>query len=273
MKKFIAVLLSACVIAASAIAFTACGDGNALRVATNAAFPPFEYKQGNAFTGIDIQIAKELADSMDRKLEVVDMDFDAVVTSVSTGDCDIGMAGLTVTEDRKQVVDFTDAYYTSAQVIIYKNGNSAFTGLNSKEAIENFLKAQNKDFVIGTQNGTTGFMYSNGDEGMGYDGFTNLTTKGYTSGALAVRDLVNGKVNAVIIDKQPALMIAAAQGGVTVIDDVELTSESYAFCVKKGDAEMLKAANDLLDTLQENGKLDDIINSFFDGTADFTYTN
>ena len=273
MKKFLAVLLSACVLAGSAIAFSACGDENTLRVATNAAFPPFEYKQGNMFTGIDIQIAKELADSMDRKLEVVDMNFDAVVTSVSTGDCAIGMAGLTVTDERKEVVDFTDPYYTSAQVLIYETGDTRFEGLDTADEITTFLAQQNKEFVVGTQNGTTGFMYSNGDEGMGYEGFTNLTTRGYTSGALAVQDIKNGNVDAVIIDKQPALMIAEAVGGMTVVENAELTSESYAFCVRKGDAEMLKAANDLLDNLEESGRLDEIINSFFDGTSDFTYSN
>lgn len=273
MKKLLAVLLSACLLGGTAFAMTACGESDTLRVATNAYFPPFEYYEGRSFTGIDMEIASLLAEDMDKTLEIEDMEFDSVIAAVSSGNCDIGMAGLTVTETRLESVDFTDEYYESAQVLIYANGDERFAGLDSVEDIETFLAAQDKDFVVGTQNGTTGYMYSNGDEGMGYEGYTNLTTRGYTSGALAVEDMKNGNVDAVIIDKQPAIMIAESAGGVTVLEDYELTSEAYAFCVQKGNTEMLNAANALLDKIMENGELDRIINSFFDGTADFTYTN
>lgn len=275
MKKFFAVLLAACMVAGTAVAFAGCGDDDMLRVATNAAFPPFEYKQGKAFTGVDMQIAKLLADDMGKTLEIVDMEFDSVINSVKSGDCAIGMAGMTVTETRKEQVDFTDEYYESAQVMIYKTGDTRFAGIDKEgvtaEEMETFLSEQT-DFTVGTQNGTTGYMYSHGDEGMGYDGYSNIETLGYTTGAAAARDIIEGKVDAVIIDRQPALMIAESVGGLTVID-CALTSEAYAFAVRKGDTETLNAANALLDELEENGELDKIINSFFDGTATFTYTN
>lgn len=181
-----------------------------LVVATNAQFPPFEYKQGNKFTGVDIQIAKLLADKLGKTLYVDDMDFDAALLSVSgvNPTADLAMAGITVNEERLKTMDFTDTYYTSAQVIIVKENDKTFDNCKTAADVENILKAQSKSYTIGTQNGTTGFMYSNGDEGFGYDGFGNLTTAGYQNGALAVQDLSKGKINAVIIDKQPALMIS-----------------------------------------------------------------
>lgn len=183
-----------------------------LVVATNAQFPPFEYKQGNKFTGIDIQIAKLLADKLGKTLYVDDMDFDAALLSVSGANptADLAMAGITVNAERLETMDFTNTYYTSAQVIIVREDDTTFDNCNTYEDVENILKQQSKSYTIGTQNGTTGFMYSNGDEGFGYPGFTNLTTAGYQNGALAVQDLSAGKINAVIIDKQPAIMISAS---------------------------------------------------------------
>lgn len=183
-----------------------------LVVATNAQFPPFEYKQGNKFTGIDIQIAKLLADKLGKTLYVDDMDFDAALLSVSgiNPTADLAMAGITVNDERLETMDFTNTYYTSAQVIIVRENDTTFDNCKTVEDVENILKQQSKSYTIGTQNGTTGFMYSNGDEGFGYPGFTNLTTAGYQNGALAVQDLSKGKVNAVIIDKQPAIMISAS---------------------------------------------------------------
>lgn len=184
-----------------------------LIVATNAYFPPFEYYSGNKFTGVDIQIASLLAEKMDKTLYVADMDFDAIITSVQQGNCDIGMAGITVNADRLESVDFTTEYYESAQVLMVREDDTVFADCKSADDIVAVLEKQEKSFIVGTQNGTTGYMYSYGDAGFGYDGFTNLTTKGYTTGALAAQDLSNGRINAVIIDKQPAIMIAASING------------------------------------------------------------
>ena len=180
-----------------------------LVVATNAYFPPFEYFEGNKFKGVDIEIASKIATKLGKTLFVKDMDFEAIIPSVASGESDIGMAGLTVNDERLKTVDFYMGYYSYYQVITVRESTTLFDECKNAEDVENILKAQNSKYKIGTQNGTTGYMYSAGDSGFGYDGFKNLTTKGYTTGALAMKDLSNGKIDAVILDKQPSLMIAA----------------------------------------------------------------
>lgn len=177
-------------------------------VATNAYFPPFEYYNGNKFSGVDILIAYNLAQRLGKTLYVEDMDFNAVIPSVQSGNCDIAMAGLTINEERLDAVDFSIPYYKSSQVLIVRQSDTLFDNCNSASEIEQVLLKQNNDYVVGAQNGTTGYMYIKGDSGFGYEGYSNLTTVGFTTGALAVRDLVNGRINAVIMDLQPGLAIA-----------------------------------------------------------------
>lgn len=180
-------------------------------VATNAYFPPFEsYNNNNDFVGVDIEIAYKIAQKLGKTLFVKDMDFDAIIPSVQSGDSDIGMAGMTVTEDRLLQVSFATSYYTSAQVITVAADDTTFDNCKTAADVEAILTTKDKSYIIGTQAGTTGYMYSNGDESFGYDGFVNLTTKAYNTGALAMKDLSNGKINAVILDKQPSLMITAS---------------------------------------------------------------
>jgi polar amino acid transport system substrate-binding protein len=177
-------------------------------MATNAYFPPFEYYEGEAFKGVDVEMAYKIAQKLGKNLFVKDMDFDTIIADVKNGASDIGMAGMTVTDERLEQVDFATPYYKSAQVLTVKVGNTKFDGCTTAEQVENILKAQSKSFKIGTQTGTTGYMYSAGDEDFGYDGFKNLTTKSYQTGALAMTDLDNGRIDAVILDLQPSLMIA-----------------------------------------------------------------
>ena len=139
---------------------------------------------------------------------IYDMEFDSVIISVSQGNADIGMAGMTVNEERLKTIDFTSEYYESAQVLDVREDDTVFAECKSADDIIAKLGEQEKSFKVGTQNGTTGYMYTAGDEGFGYDGFKNLTCNGYTTGALAILDLANGKIDAVILDKQPAIMIA-----------------------------------------------------------------
>ena len=120
------------------------------------------------------------------------------------------MAGMTVNEERLKEVDFTVGYYESAQVITVLESDTTFDACTTAAEVEDILKAKDTAYLVGTQQGTTGYMYSAGDEGFGYDGFKNLTTKAFSTGALAMKDLQNGKVNAVILDKQPSLMITAS---------------------------------------------------------------
>ena len=136
------------------------------------------------------------------------MDFDGIISDVQNGSSDIGMAGMTVTEKRLKQVNFAESYYTSAQVITVQKGNTEFDNCKSAEDVVAVLSAKDKNYKVGTQTGTTGYMYSAGDVDFGYDGFKNLDTKSYQTGALAMTDLSNGKINAVILDMQPALMIA-----------------------------------------------------------------
>lgn len=182
-------------------------------VATNAYFPPFEYYNGNKLTGVDMKIASLIAEKLDKTLYILDEEFNSLISSVQNGEADIAMAGMTVTETRKEQVDFSVEYYKSAQVLMVLESDTVFADCKSAEDIENVLKAQGSNFIVGTQNGTTGYMYSAGDEDFGYDGFKNIQTNPYKTGALAAKDLQNGKINAVIIDKQPAIMIADSLNG------------------------------------------------------------
>lgn len=178
-------------------------------VATNAYFPPFEsYNDNHDFVGVDIEIAYNIAQKLGKTLYVYDMDFESIIGSVDAGESDIGMAGMTVNATRLEQVNFATPYYTSAQVITVLKTDTTFDNCTTAAEVEAILSAKDKSYTIGTQAGTTGFMYSNGDEGFGYEGFTNLTTNAYSTGALAMMDLVNGKINAVILDKQPSIMIA-----------------------------------------------------------------
>lgn len=182
-------------------------------VATNAYFPPFEYYNGNKLTGIDMQIASLIAQKLNKTLYILDEEFNSLISSVQKGEADIAMAGMTVTDTRKEQVDFSVEYYKSAQVLMVLESDKTFADCKSAADIEDVLSKQDTKFKIGTQTGTTGYMYSAGDEDFGYDGFKNLTTSQYKTGALAAKDLQNGKINAVIIDKQPAIMIAANLNG------------------------------------------------------------
>ena len=184
-----------------------------LVVATNAYFPPFEYYNGNKLTGVDMKIASLLAAKLNKTLYILDEEFDTIFESVDTGEAAIGMAGITVNATRLAKYDFTNEYYESAQVIIVKESDTTFAACETAADVEAILAKQDKNYIIGAQNGTTGYMYSAGNEDFEYDGFKNLTVNGYKTGALAVKDLSNGKINAVIIDKQPALMLAKSING------------------------------------------------------------
>lgn len=177
-------------------------------MATNAYFPPFEYYEGDKFAGIDVEIASIIATKLGKTLYVKDMEFDSIIPEVMNGSGVVGMAGMTVTEKRLSQVNFAVSYYTSAQVITVQKGDTTFDGCTTAEEVEAILASKNSKYKVGTQKGTTGYMYSAGDEDFGYDGFKNLTTKSYDTGALAITDLSNGKINAVILDLQPSLMIS-----------------------------------------------------------------
>lgn len=180
-----------------------------LVIATNAEFAPFEYKEGDKFYGIDMEIAKLLADKLGKELVIVDMAFDAVLLSVQQQKADIGMAGLTVTEERAKQVDFSDPYYNAAQKIICKADDKTFDNCKTKEDVDKILQGFDKSVLIGGQNGTTGQYYVEGSNDFGFTKL-NATWKGYANGSLAVQDLINGGINYVIIDAAPAAAITNA---------------------------------------------------------------
>lgn len=174
-----------------------------LVVATNAAFEPFEYTKGDSYYGIDMEIAAALAKSLGQELVIQNMDFDAVCLSVGQHKCDIAMAGLTIKEDRKEYVNFSDPYYSASQKLIVRSDDTTFDDCTDAASIEAILSGFDSKTVIGVQTGTTGQFYCEGDADWGFDGFA-ATTTGYKNGSLAVQDLLNGNTNYVIIDAAPA---------------------------------------------------------------------
>lgn len=177
-----------------------------LVVATNAGFEPFEYMEGDKYLGIDMEIAALLAKHLGKELVISNMDFDAVCLSVDQGKADIAMAGLTIKEDRKEYVMFSDKYFDAAQMIIVKESDKTFDNCKTTEDVEKILKGFNKNTKIGVQGGTTGQFYVEGDPDWGFDGY-NVECVAYKSGSLAVQDMLNGNINYVIIDEAPAQFI------------------------------------------------------------------
>ena len=180
-----------------------------LIVATNAAFEPFEYTKGDKYYGIDMEIAALLAKELGKELVINNMEFDAVCLSVGQHKCDIAMAGLTVKEDRKEHVNFSNTYYQASQKLIVKGDDTTFDACEDAASVEEILKGFDKTTKIGFQNGTPGNFYVKGDADWGFDGFA-VEGVGYRNGALAVQDLVNGNISYVIIDAAPAICIAEA---------------------------------------------------------------
>jgi ABC-type amino acid transport substrate-binding protein len=180
-----------------------------LVVATNAGFEPFEYMVGDKYYGIDMEIAALLAEHLGKELVIDNMDFDAVCLSVGQGKCDIAMAGLTIKEDRKEYVEFSEKYYDAAQKIIAKASDKTFDDCKTREDVEAVLSKLSSNTKIGVQTGTTGQFYVEGDPDWGFDGY-DVECVGYKSGSLAVQDMLNGNIGYVIIDEAPAQSIAKA---------------------------------------------------------------
>lgn len=177
-----------------------------LVVATNAEFSPFEYKEGDTFYGIDMELAQGLAEYLNKELVILDVDFEAVCTYVDTGKADMAIAGLTINETRKESVNFTDSYYTASQVLIVPSSDTAFDSCETADDVLAVLADQDAG-RIGGQSGTTAEFYVKGDSDWEFDGISNMSWVGYTSGSLAVNDMLSGNINYVMIDKAPAEMI------------------------------------------------------------------
>ena len=185
-------------------------------MATSTGFEPFEMVEAGKFFGIDLEIAAGLAQYLGKELVIKDMQFESVVTSVQQGLCDIGMAGLTITPAREEVVTFSDSYYSANQVLIVPAANTEFDACKTADDVVAILNAKDKGCKIGCQRGTTGAIYIDGDadEEGGY-GFVGLpaTKMEYDYAALAFTAMINGEVDYVIVDDAPANAIAKAING------------------------------------------------------------
>lgn len=213
-----------------------------LTMATNATFPPYESYEGNDIVGIDADIAKAIADKLGLKLEIQDMEFNSIITAVQSGKADLGLAGMTVTDERKQSVDFTDSYATGIQSVIVKEGSSI-------KSIDDL-----KGKKIGVQLATTGDIYAKDD-------FGEENVEEYNKGADAVMALTSGKIDAVIIDNQPAKSFVETTDGLQILD-TDYVQEDYAAAIQKGNTDLLNAVNGALKELKEDGTIQKILDKY-----------
>ncbi len=241
MKKIIALLLAVLMV----MSLAACGGtaetAEELVMGTNAAFPPYEFydEDGTTIIGIDAEIAQAVADKLGMTLTIKDMEFDSLLTAVQSGAVDIVFAGLTVTDERKESVDFSITYATGIQVIIVKDG--------SEIASVDDLAGK----TIGVQAGTTGDIYCT-------DEFGQDNVKQYTNGALAVAALENDQVDCVVIDNEPAKAFVDANEGLKILE-TEYAVEDYAAAISKDNAELTEKVNAAMEELKADGTIDEIL--------------
>lgn len=247
LKKILAAALALCML----FCFAGCGEEDTtstseakkvLTMATNAEFPPYEYHEGDKIVGIDAEIAAAIAEKLGMKLEIADVDFDSIIPGVQQGKYDMGMAGMTVNDERLQKVNFSNTYAKGVQVVIVKDGGSIATldDVSGK--------------MVGVQQGTTGDIYASDDYGM-----DNVTK--YANGALAVEALKAGKVDCVIIDNEPAKAYVAANEGLKILD-TEYANEDYAICFAKENTDLQTKVNNALKELTDDGTVQSIIDKY-----------
>lgn len=273
MKKKITLIVSLIVVAALAITvFAACGkkdtttpsddtssssdSGSAkktLTLATSADFPPYEYMEGKNFKGIDIEVAGLIAEKLGCELVVSNMNFNSILNAVQSGKADMGMAGLTVTPDRLESVDFSDSYATGVQVLIVKDGSS----ITSVDDLYDESKGLGEGLKVGVQLSTTGDIYLSGDVS---DGKTKVEVKQFAMGAEAVAALSSGKIDAVLIDNEPAKSFVAANEGLKILDG-EYAVEDYAIAFAKN-SELKDQVNTALKELIADGSVKAIVDKY-----------
>ena len=217
-------------------------EAGKLIMSTNAAFPPYEMvADDGSLEGIDVEVAGAIAGKLGLELVVDDMDFDAALLAVQQNKSDIVMAGVTVTEDRQLVMNFSDSYATGVQVVIVKEGSDV--------TLDNLGEK-----MIGTQRGTTGYIYTSDDYGDDH-------VTAYDNGASAVQALLNGQVDCVVIDSAPAEAFVAANAGLTILD-TEYVTENYAIGVNKDNTALLDAINQALAELTADGTVQAIVDKY-----------
>ena len=229
-------------------AFTTVTPGK-LTMSTNASFPPYEMvADDGSFEGIDIEVAGAIAEKLGLELQVDDMGFDAALQAAQTGKSDMVMAGVTITEERQAVMDFSNSYANGVQVVIVKEDSPIQT-------VDDLANAN----MIGCQMGTTGYIYCSDTVENGGFGEDHVTP--YDDGAAAVQALMNGQVDAVVIDNMPAQSYVAANPGLKILDG-EFTNEDYAIGVAKGNTALLDAINGALEELTADGTIQSIVDKY-----------
>jgi len=256
MKKIIAIVLAALMVCAL---FAGCGskassglktvESGKLIMATNAAFPPYEFIEGNEIVGIDAEIAGAIAEKLGLELQIDDMEFDSIIESVKGGKADIGLAGMTVTPEREEVINFTASYATGVQVVIVTE-DSAITSVDD-------LFAEGAMHIIGVQRNTTGDLYSTWD--LEDAGLASIDR--YSKGADAVQALLTGKVDCVVIDNEPAKAFVAANEGLKILDTAYAV-EDYAAAMSKDNTELYEAVNKALEELIADGTVASIVEKY-----------
>lgn len=254
MKKSVKIIAAVMALALIIGVFAACGKKEEVKetlvMATNAAFPPYEYKDGDNFAGIDVEVAQKIAEKLNMTLEIKDVEFGSIIGGVQTGKFDMGMAGITVNEERLQSVNFTDSYATGIQVVIVKEGSS----IKSLDDLKG-----DGSMKIGVQQDTTGDIYASDTVEKGGYGEDNVIR--YKTGADAVQALNADKVQAVIIDNEPAKSFVANNKGLTILD-AEWAVEDYAIAISKENTELLEKVNKALAELKADGTLQSIIDKY-----------
>ena len=224
-------------------------DGGVLRMGTNATFPPYEYvDENNVVAGIDADIAAGIAEKLGMELEITDMAFDSLIPALQSDTIDIVLAGMTVDPERAEQVNFTDSYATGVQVIIVPEGSDI--------ASPDDLEGKN----IGVQTGTTGDLYCTDDYGQEF-------VKQFDNGPLAVAALVNGQVDCVVIDNEPAKNYVAANQGLKILDTA-YANEEYAAAIAKDNTELFEQVNAAIQELKEDGTIDSIIEKYIPAEGD-----
>ncbi|MBE6713028.1 MAG: transporter substrate-binding domain-containing protein [Ruminococcaceae bacterium] len=253
MKKLIALLLAALMLVSTTVLFTSCSGDEEIIVQTNAFFAPFEYYDGTEIKGVDVEIMAKVGEKLDKKVVFKNVEFSAIIDNVAEGKvCDAGAAGITITDERKEKVDFSIPYYTSVQYVIYA-ADSDIETKNGKYIVWEALKGM----TIGTQTDTTGWIYAdgeiNGEEGVLYKTDTEL--KNFDNAQLAADGIKSNLVDVVIIDELPAEYITSKNKNLKCLplyysgadgEEDAPVEEEYAICVTKGNDELLKAINEVL---------------------------
>lgn len=270
MKKLLAIVLAAAMLCAAMLTMLSCSSDSTkteettaadakttLIMATNANFPPYEYKEGNGYAGIDVEIATEIAKKLGMTLEIKDVEFGSIVAGVQTGKYDIGMAGMTVNDERKQQVNFSDSYAKGIQVVIVKEG-SEYKSVDDFFVLdaEGNHTAVKEGVLVGVQQNTTGDIYCS--DTVENFGFGEDKVKRYSNGADAVAALASGKLSAVVIDDQPAKEFVKANEGLTILEG-SYADEDYAIAVGKENSELLEKINKALKELTEDGTIAKIV--------------